>query len=544
VHGAGIVAAVLGALYLSIPSARFTFDGTVFALWLLQERTHGELGVSLHMHHVLYGPLAYLLASVLDGLGIDVARVALLQLLDALCMALAAHQVVRLAHDVTGDREVSLVAGGWLGLCWGTWFYALEPEVYALQTLAWVVALRVMHRVVWGPSEVPAWRRGLVLAAVAVLNVLSHLSSGVVWLALGMAAAWRGWPGGPRRWLGRDALVGGLTFTVATVAGALGAYRVAYAYVQPPPTGSFLRWVLGSALPMTERGYELNVWSTSLRALPDSLEGYGAALLAAGRWALETSVSTQVARVVLLVAVVALLVRGVASMVSERDPTTRAWHGLLAVALVPMAVFSTVMEPWNIEYKVVQLPGIALVVAVGGAAARRAARSNRVRGAWLAGLVVLALGTGAHNAWVAALPGADTARNEDLQRAWFIRDNTPEGARVYLSGSQAGYNMGKAYIPYFGGRVARAIDLVLHRARFPLPVLAGFAEDGPHGVYILSELLEPGPAVSALEKNHGVDAGAILSFFRGLPLEKVAERPDGFALYRLATGPSPAHPGD
>jgi hypothetical protein len=140
-----------------------------------------------------------------------------------------------------------------------------------------------------------------------------------------------------------------------------------------------------------------------------------------------------------------------------------------------------------------------------------------------------------HNFLAAIQPGSHPGRHRAQQHTRYIAERTEPEARIYLIGKTQGFAMGKFYLPYFAHRQARVVSWILSRseAPFPQPLLAALAGDRDRPVYVLAELLEPGPALDELAASRRLDPAEVIALFQSLGPEPAGRMDDGFALYRL-----------
>jgi len=179
-------------------------------------------------------------------------------------------------------------------------------------------------------------------------------------------------------------------------------------------------------------------------------------------------------------------------------------------------------------------------MAIGFAEAYRKAKRIHYRALIRLGVIVVLASLFTHNFFSSIKPGSRPELNKDLQRAYFIRDNTEPGAVIYFTGYAGGYNMGKIYIIFFSGRQTRILDLILGRDNrpFPQPLMSSLNEDMDRPIYVLPELIQPGLAVDLLARHHNLKPQQIIEYFQALNLRKMAAMDDGFAIYRYDPGPA------
>jgi hypothetical protein len=528
-----VTAIAVALFYLGWPSARFNGDGVVFSLWVDQARATGELGPLWHPRHLLYCPLAYLFAQAAALAGIKLRAVFLLEILDTVYAAAALFLFQLFCRRLTRAPVLSLLATLLLAASFGFWFFAVEPEVYAANVLAWIACLYAAWSWTGERARSAWWLRAAGMGGLGALAIGCHLTSGLILMVLGWAALMYLRPAAPD-WRSRlkagipPALL--LTMTAFALAGLL--YYIGYR-VNPLARGQdFAGWVIGRYNPQTGLGYDRSYWDLTPSAFGAWLTGCSRAFLAgADLGDIHSPALTAlrgVARAGILICIAAVLAS--ARRLLAREPRGPV---LLLLALLPMSVFSLIWEPINFEIKTVLLPTFWLAAALGLADLGERSRRLRISTYVFAAGLLLALFL--PNFFGSIRPGSDPERNQDLARAAFVSSHTEDNATVYFLGVSAGYNMGKFYLPYFAGRQGRVMDWLLIRSAepFPAPLLASLAADRGRPVYALAEVIEPGPALDAFTRQHRLAPDAVVSLLRRFQPALVARRDDGFGLYRL-----------
>jgi hypothetical protein len=518
------------ALYLKLLSARYNFDGTVFALWLSDALHTGSFENLLHPHHILHGPLMFALASALRAGGVDLLTVTLLQLADVLLAGLALVIFHQLCSRLTEDLPVTIAATLGLAFSFGFWYAAVEAEVHMLYTCVTLAGFAVLWSWTRADEPGPGPLRSAALGALGFLIVGAHLAGGLLLIPFAWALARLR----PRAW--QSGGMGGPlpAFSLGACLPLACVYAAGYQVSTRAHGKSFAVWVLDLANPDTGLGYSQSYWRLTAGALPEWVVGFARAFVAGAPHRLDDSPVLFTARVAALAGVSGAVLLYAAAL-PRLEPWDRRVHALLLLSLAPLSLFTIVWEPSNFEQRIVLLPLLWLAAAYGCAFWRRRAqtpfRRRALGGALLAAVAVLF----AHNLSASFLPGADAARNHDLERAWFIRDHTEPAAAVYIAGTRGGYNAGKIYIPYFALRRVRAIDLLLGSgAASPLEALAPALEaDRGRPIYLLSELVEPSAALELLSAHHHMGAEEIRAAIARLGPREAARLDAGFALYRV-----------
>ncbi len=529
-----LTAAAAGLLYLGFLSSRYNFDGTVFAFWLGQADHTGELGKLWHPRHLLYGPLSYSIYQILQIVVLKPSPILTLQIMDTL-LAVACLVIFQiLCLRLTKDKIVSITVTLLLGLSYGFWYFAIEPEMHALNTLLVTLSLFMLWR--WtSPQATAPWpARGLGLGLLGGLLMAGHITNGLLLIPLCFGALW--YMAGPDRQNTRARLRAGIApaTLVSLTAFSLIALLYARAYTSNPLASGlgFIDWVIGLANPDTGLGYHKSYWALSLSAIPNGLLGFYRALLAGAPDRFFSSPWLAITRITFSALLLAGLLLYALSLpgLFKKDSRTQV---LLLLYLVPLAAFSMIWEPANFEMKVALLPLLWLAIAMSAARLR-----ERAKTAVTVLFIVAAAALFAHNFTSSILPGSRAQNNVNLQRAYFVSEHTEPEAMIHLAGTYSGYNMGKIYLVYFAGRQTNVVDWIPGRGlAFQKQLLGTIHKERGRPLYVLSELIEPGPALNELGKNHELDPRAITRTFEMFSPEPVASMDDGFGIYRISPVP-------
>lgn len=538
-----IAAGGFALLYLGFLSSQYNLDGTVFAFWLGEAVHSGDTGKLWHPRHLLYLPAAYVFFKAIAAAGIDVGYVTALQLFDCMAAAvtLAAFQV--LCFRLTRDRAVSFIATLLLGASFGFWYFAIEPHVYGPHCLALIVGFWLAWQLT-APGPGLAWAaRAVLLGLMGALVMLIHISSGLFLLPLGWAALWYvrapaapGVGGRIRAGIAPAIMTSGLALLIALL-----VYWIGYNQNPLAEGQGLIDWVRGSFNPHTGMGYRDTYLVLSPAAVTRGARGFVRTFIALDDYLLSgggISTATGIAAAAgIFLCLLAYLLR-LPRLIND----DRRTQSLLLLALVPAGAFSMLWDPVHIRLKTPLLHLIWLAAAMGVSRFLRDRKTRSGRMAVIALLLAVVAAMGYHNFAGAIRPGSDPANNLDLERAYFVRDHTEPEAVVYLSG-EGGYNRGKIYLVYFGGRRTRVVDWILARDKrpFPAPLVAAFSADQDRPAYVLSELAEPGPVLDRLARAHNLDPARLLAVIRSAGPKKTAEMDDGFGIYRL-TFPPPESP--
>jgi hypothetical protein len=530
-------AAAIAMLYFGFLSGRYNLDGTVFALWLEQAVQTGEMGKLWHPRHLIYLPLAFMVAKPLAAIGLGLSSITVLQLINVIFGFLTLVIFHLTCMRITRDRVVAVITTALLGFSFGFWYYSIEPEVIILYAFLALSSLAALFRFTSPGARSPWAARALVLGLLGGLTLSSHASGGLVLIPLGWGALiYLRRADGPPVQRARAGLAPALLFTAVAFAVSGAFYH--HGYISNPLAAGqgFADWVAGKFNPATGAGYGKSYWAYSPSAILDWFQGLAWTFVASPRrcYADPGPAWLGVSRAVAAVGVLGAVFTYPLLMPGLLRENFRL-HTLLALFIAPLAVFTIFWDPRHFEFKVALLPPLWLAAAAGAAAARRRWPSARGRGLVAAMLTVACLGLFCSNFFGSFLPGSYHENNRDLQRAFFIRDHTEPGAVVYIAGINPGYNVGKIYLPYFARRQARVVDWILARSSRPSPepLILSLHNDRKLPVYVITELVEQGPVLEALCINRNCRPKDISDLFVGLGTQRTAAFDKDFGLYRV-----------
>lgn len=521
-------------IYLGFLSARYNSDGVLAAFFISKAVYAGELGKTFHPHHLMYNPLCYLFFQLLSGLGIHIGMITSMQILNTIFafFILILFQVFcfRLTHDI----RVSIVATVLLGFSFGFWFFSVEPEVYTVNTFFILLGFFLLWR--WtGPGPQPAWPlRAIVLGLLGALAMAGHITSGLFMLPLGLGALlyMRTADGGLRDRVGKGVAPFLLLSLVAFSAiGVL--YYIGYRNNPFAVDKNILAWTLDLADPDASPGHRHSYWQFSTAVFKTAFIGFYRDLLAGAEFRHLDHPRFLWLRIVTLAGAIWGLALYLAHLRRLFHKEART-HILLLLYILPLAGFSIIWEPNNFEIKVALLPPLWLAYAIGVAEYKKGLGA-RARASVMAAAIVVALTLFAHNFSSSIKPGSQPELNQDLQRSDFIGEHTEPGSVVYLAGCNPGYLKGKFYIIYFSNRQTRVVDWILGQGQGSLePLVQSLDQDHGRPVYVLSELIDPGPVVDKLNEFYQIEPGELIKVFSSRKPVMTARMKDGFSLYRLA----------
>ena len=513
-------------------SSRYNFDGTVFALRVERALVLGDpnsLGELLHPRHLLYEPLGYLFCRAAGALGLHFRTIFLLQFLNVLFGVLSLALFHRIAFRLSSDRWLAAAATLMLAFSFGFWIFSIEAEVYVSGVCFLLLAFRSLLHRADSPSRPSSWiTDALVLAAFGALALANHLTFGLFLIPLGLESLL--YSRRPRKsW--RSGLAPALLFS-ATALGLAGiAYLLAARMHPAASTLGFRQWVIGPANPETPYGYRQSYWASGLHSFPDFGRGMLHLFCAEPYPDSGAGVPVAIAAAWFLawLLILGLYFRNARALWKE-DSRTQV---LVLGWLIPSLVWNWSWQPINFELKVAMLAPLLLWAGI--TLSREKIRASRAWPGWLlAAMALLLLG---YNFFAAILPGSRPENNRDLQRARSIGEATEPNAAVFIAGSGPGYNLGKIYLPYFSRREAKVADWLTGPPGSPFPARLQAAltqlRQQRRPAYVLSELLEPTPALQVLALHHRVSPESIRRVFQGhRPRLKRTLDPE-LSLYRL-----------
>lgn len=495
-------------LYLSTLTSDHSHDSVFFAM--SAEAAVGRGAPDLEMFfpsHVLHQPFAALVLAGLQGLGIRVGGLVVLQAISSLAGAALAGLLVFRVAAATGSRLLAAGVAAATGLAGGVWFYATDGEcnlvALALALAAFGPALRALDG---------SGRASVEAAILLALTCGWHLTLGTLWIGLLAVALLEG------RLVARRAIV---MFLGATALLAVFYIpRLIYLLGEPGAfdpvalvafTGD---WIGG--------GYLLRQPFNPIAELAQMFHGF-ASVPAGAPWA----------RLAAALGVVPglALAAGAGALVAGR--ADRAVKVLFAWFAVTLALYSAWGDR-DFEFTNFLLVPAALL----GATAIGRLLGRRPRAVTAVGGVVLAaaLAAGALN-WSAFIgPRLDPAANPYLRVAEMAAANTRPADRVVLTGIER--QRLKIYVLYFGQRAAVipefffGPDISHDESMRRFEAAMKRACDGGGSLYALGELVE----TREIPSPDGFPFERVRAAVRSLGPVEVARIPEG-SLHRLERCP-------
>lgn len=396
-HWPFAVGAFAGALYLSIPAAKFNFDGVACAISI----ELGDPRFLVHGNHVAYGALGWLTHAVLGLFGYGGPALASLQVLSSLLGAAGVAAFCLLLLNLGFAPPLAAAASAGLAVSRLYWTWSLEAQVYPLGCAFMLFAAAELAKGKPRPEVA-----GL-LQAGAILGHVGHLMlAPAAWALLPDARSRRRWAA---------ALVGATTL----------GYLVAVVFFVRPGSFSDLRgWLLGSTALSVDRRF---MWLGSY-----SLAGLG-------HW-VRVTLELLSGSAAVGVFAWAAAAWGAADARGSRPRAAR----LAVLWLAAYAVLYANWQPYTVVYRYSDVAALWLLLACAVDAATREAKvAPRLQAAAVAAFVVF---LGVWNWGAAVLPGSDPGLNPDLQRSLWVARETPEDSWIVVHATD------QVYIPYFAHR--------------------------------------------------------------------------------------------
>jgi hypothetical protein len=494
-----IIAAVFIAIFLFyfifLPVS-YNFDGTVFSQILRYSlRTHDWLAV-VQAHHLLYFPLNYLLYRLLELLFhyqvLEFFHLQLFSMLFGLATLLVIERMLNKLGLPLWLRMLGVVA---LAFSIAFWQFSVDAEVHMPGVFFVAAGLYIL---LFRPARL------VPLAGAALCFVLAagfHLTNGLIvatvfFYLLSKRAPWRSFAQfyisyagfllilyGAYSFLIRQS-VPKLLITMLFGADVYSGYHVAYAHSLSWPTWRLSLVTLKSAL-------------VSDAGIPS--------------WAV-------------LAGILVLLT------LSFRQAATGT-QGLFKRAMLfwalPFFLFFTYWDPGKIEFKIHITVPLLLIATL--SLYRMRPLAARLTG------VSLAIGLLWINLVWGIKPQADIKKNTNYQIALAVGRATPANAQILITGTAAGYEYGKIYLPYFAGRDVLILDWVLGKGHALPEILSTLKNKNRRGqpAYTLDEIAVPGKALTDLLRFHRVPEKDIDQWRSSVRFVPVAALPGDGRLYRL-----------
>ena len=513
---------IFSSIYLAYLSSQYNFDGAVFALRVEQAVATGNVWELFHPRHLFYEPAGYILFRLAHALGSELRSIVWLEIMNAMFGAAALCLFHRLALRLGMGRLLGAGMTGCLAFSFGFWFFSVEPEVYVPGVFFLLVGLWMLFRFIEkGKAGLfPAALLGII-AAIAILN---HVVNSLFLIPMGLATLFY-----LRNKESIEDTNPSLNFSsfiimiLVCFAVTLSVYYEAGTHSPLAEKTGAWKWFLGLADPETPFGYRKSYWAFHYTAAFHWVQGMAKTLFATDSYRLSQKdafdylIYIAVALLIFLLAFYFIRIR----KISIED---RKYNVLLWLWLAPYAVFTIIWEPKNFELKVFFLAPFFLLIGLGLKGVSGRIKIFKAAPALLAALLFVI------NFYSSILPGADAKNNLDLQRSYFIRDNTEPPARIYIAGVSGGYNKGKIYIPCFSRRQAIVMDW---RMRDMMKQGGVIDLRVKPGTYVLEELVVTGRALDKLATNHGISSSEIRRAFLRYRLKLIARHDEEFAIYLI-----------
>jgi hypothetical protein len=483
------LAAIAFGFYVSFLSKSYVFEGLLRAMPI-------ETGRWTHLfaaNYLLYGPLGLMFHGLLQLLGFSQPAVISLQIMDALIGAAGLGVFFLLLRKLEADAISAILWTTILGCSLGYALWSTEAENYIFSTFLLLVNFFFLVKYVRGEIKDPK-----ILGILHALAVLGH----IVNVAFGAVILWVLYRTHQPSW-SRPAL----RYAVIAIGLTAGIYLSVIFFVQKPEhLAEVIRWSLGSAGAAEDGtvalggGFSLiKTWEWVKMSL-HVLVSFSPVYEAPPGWGVS---KVLLKGAVFLIALFSLVILIRAQEIYRRSP---AIVGGCAIWMVVYACVFLRWQPWTMVYRVSDL------IPMGILAFLAYQSIPRNRGFWRGLALTLAVCLAVGNLGAEIYPRSFASNNPHLERMTFLKAHT--GEADWVTGD-SGHD--EIYIPYFAERR----PIVMERFARQPERLDGFLKHlltEHQDVWVTSRILA---------------APQWRGFFNRYTLEKTAEGPDGFTLYRL-----------
>jgi hypothetical protein len=438
----------LSALYLTLPTARHSYDAVAYALDVEHAVVNASFERLWHDYHILYNPLGYVLHTIGRRAGLHPLMT--MQMWNSITAALLATFLAGFLQRRTGSRLLGCCGGLGFAVSGSFWYYSSNAEPYVISLLGLLCLLA------WLPldRESPHHGRRVFLSAIAFgLAVGFHLSA----IVLAPIIVFFLLQAGPRVPGRRFPGLRGVTW-FAAVSGVL---------IAAPYAHKWLNVSRGGAL----RGFE-QMWGdffaptnpvTDLHFLARPFSPATEYLALLRGFSPSTSESSSASFQAALYVVPGVL---------TGTALVGAWRALRdgrRKELLPIACFLTMLlffSTYNLgDMKFTVFLAFFLVIAAILSAGEMATAYPRIRRwLWVLPVLVILLGAGNYVNFIRPWSRDDT--NPDLLDSLLIRERTGPRDGVILVGRGERNNL-KVYVPYFGEREVIILDFLFNPSILP-----------------------------------------------------------------------------
>jgi len=508
------------SLYLAFLTVHHSYDAVAGGILIYQWLASGSVVQLFHKYHILYLPLAALVDSGLEAVGIAADPLTLLQMLNAIFAAGTVALYYRLARNIGLGRPIALLIVTLFGGSFSFWYYATNAESYApslfFVLFAFVAAFGRGNRRGDRAERRRPWLAGLATGLASGFHLTCILTLPAVALAASLGR-------GRRDGLRTAALVAMLAVIVAMTPYAM-TYLV---FESTDPISGFSSDLSSSLNPSHgptnwwsfEPGNILRQWWGLMRAIaPTDWPAAGSS------FSLLPLVAQFGLLLLLLASLVLLLPRG------QRAPRT---FPSLLVWFLPVFVFFATYNVASVKFASYQWAPLLLIVGL-GLNRMRTMPILRISGYGFA--AVLTAGVLVSSFDVIRQQTAEETNPHLVAAQAIAKYTTSEDLVVHLGRGDTVYQ--KVYTPYFAVRPSLVLDYYFDRDRrsgresmkFLAARLAEHAVARQGRVIALSDVVEESSSHREFEAVHGLAPGDLGRFFAAYRPEVLAEDP---ALGRL-----------
>ncbi len=128
------------AIYLAFANQNYGWDAIDYVSQIQRGTTSGLF----HPHHLLYNPLGYAVAQVLDGIGVSASTAWTMQVVNSIAGATGALLFFRVLLKLSSRVGLSAVFALLLAFSMAYWEYAVEVEVYVIPVAFLLASLLLM----------------------------------------------------------------------------------------------------------------------------------------------------------------------------------------------------------------------------------------------------------------------------------------------------------------------------------------------------------------------------------------------------------------
>lgn len=161
------------AIYLAFPNKNHNFDAVTFIMTI----GGGDLSSQFHPHHLVYNALGFILREGLEGFGISISTITLMETVNSLVAATGVLLFFIILLKLSKKVTTSLIFALLFAFSIGLWHYAVEVEVYVCGLVFLISSLLlIIVSLAKGTEPKPGMLIGLgVLGSLACLFHQMHI---------------------------------------------------------------------------------------------------------------------------------------------------------------------------------------------------------------------------------------------------------------------------------------------------------------------------------------------------------------------------------